>query len=360
MPRLPDPRTPPSPSTDHPWQARIDGLADSIRDGDPSRAVTALSRLMRRAFADGEGHLVAGALARLSAPTASHVLRAADLAIVGGEGGEDDALLARVFLMPVLIVTAGLTPATVAGVVPDVGEIRDLMHKAGALGAVEQVGLGNALGSPVEAWAVPPDRLYRVVHDLGSAERDDLLPPADLAVDSADERVHMRLLAGVSLTPAHAPTIFETAGPVGRWGMAVSQALARQLGVEGLSLLPLPRAPMPWYAALVEAAFAREEIAFNLFVTGTLRRIRAEVGEPTVIAAAHADGTIRVTMSSPFDARLTFTHAWPLSPVDSLARVETTIADLLSECRVADVRWESALLPAESMAMPVGTHGGLN
>ncbi|MFO1318583.1 MAG: hypothetical protein U1F52_03120 [Burkholderiales bacterium] len=354
MPRLPDPRVARSDPADHPWQARFDALADSVREGDPARAVTALSRLMRRALADGNGAIVASAVSRAATSVAPHVIRAADLAISGGEADDDTAVLARVFLLPVILVTAGLAPASVTGVVPDIGEITGGMRKAGALGAVEQFGLGNALGSPDDARAVPPDRLYRICHDLGSAEREDLLRPCDVVIDSADERVHVRLLAGVALSPAHAPTLFETAGPVGRWGMAVSRALARQLAVEGLSLLPLPRAPMPWYAALTEAAFAREEIAFNLFVTGTVRRIRAEVGEPTVVVAAHDDATLRVTMGSPFDARLTFTHAWPLGAAESLARVEAAIGELLVECRVADVQWEPAVLPAAA-ATPGGT-----
>lgn len=350
MPRLPDPRPSRPLADDHPWRERIEALVEGARDGDPTRAVTALSRLMRRAFAEGDGALVGSAIRQVTAPAAVHVWKAADLAIGGVEEGDDTGVLARVFLLPVLVVTAGLAPVTVPGVLPAVGEITDLMRKAGALGAVEQFALGNALGSVAGAWTVPPDRLFRIARDLGSAEREDLLSPEDLTVDSADEAVHVRVLAGVALSPAQAPSIFETAGPVGRWGMGVSQALARQLGVEGLSLLPLPRAPMPWYAALAEAGFAREEIAFNLFVTRTLRRIRSEVGEPTVRVAAHDDGTIRITMGSPFDDRLTATHAWMLGAADRLARVETTIADLLSECRVADVQWETARLPAAAVS----------
>ena len=42
-----------------------------------------------------------------------------------------------------------------------------------------------------------------------------LLEPGPISVESADETVHLRFLAGASVTPAHLPTFLETAGPVG-------------------------------------------------------------------------------------------------------------------------------------------------
>ncbi|MEO8040831.1 MAG: hypothetical protein ABI794_18840, partial [Betaproteobacteria bacterium] len=279
-------------------------------------------------------------------------LEALDTAINGFGEDEPAALLARVFLVPILFVTGGKAPARVAGVIPDIGAVTQLLKQAGALGAIENFGLSNALGTHEAATAIGPADLFALVRSLDAATAADLLPPGDLVVDTADEQVHLRYLAGASLTPADMPTFLERAGQVGRWGMPLSQMLARQLGDEGLSLLPLPRAPQSWFEAMETGQFAREEIAFNLFATGAIRRIRGQTGDPEVLIAAQDDGTIRVELTSPFDPMLRHSHAWRLSAADDLVRVELSIQDLLRDCRVDRIDVASTVMPVATASRP--------
>jgi hypothetical protein len=349
MPRLPDPRTPASPAAPNELADRIDAVLTASAAGDGGRAEAGLARLLRRAFERGEDAGVEAVTPALSGAAARLLDRALDAAI---HGADDGGLIARVFLIPVVFVTAGRAPAEVQGALPDVAAIAGLMRRAGALGAVENFGLGNALGSLEAARAVPPPQLFGLTRQWGADGGASLLAPAPIVVNEAEERAHLRFLAGASLTAADAPTFLETAGTVGRWGIAVSGAIHDQLAVEGLSLLALPRAPMPWFRALTEGAFLREEVAFNLFVTGALRKIRAETGEPDVVVSARDDGTVRVDMTSPFDPQIRHAHRWPLQPADDLARVEASILDLLRDCRVERVEVQEAVLPAEDMPAP--------
>jgi hypothetical protein len=350
MPRLPDPRTPGSAAAPHELADRIEAVLTASAAGDGGRAEAGLARLLQRAFERGEDAGVAAVSPGLGGAAARLLDRALDAAIHGA--GEDGGLIARVFLIPVVFVTAGSAPAEVQGALPDVAAIAGLMRRAGALGAIENFGLGNALGSLEAARAVPPQQLFALTRRWGEDGGASLLAPAPIVVTAAEERAHLRFLAGASLTAVDAPTFLETAGTVGRWGIAVSGAMHDQLAVEGLSLLALPRAPMPWFRALTEGAFLREEIAFNLFVTGALRRIRAETGEPDVAVSARDDGTVRVDMSSPFDPQIRYAHRWPLQPADDLARVEASILDLLRDCRVERVDVQETVLPVEDMPTP--------
>ena len=120
--------------------------------------------------------------------------------------------------------------------------------------------------------------------------------------------------------------------------MPLTQALGLQLAQPGLQLLALPRPPGGVLAATHLGRFAQLEIALHLFVSHAVRKIRMATGDPSAILAAHDNGELRITLSSPFDESLIEGFCWPLHPLDDLADIELRIVRLLAECRVSDVR----------------------
>lgn len=351
MSRLPDPRPAVAVQAATPLLERLQALLDAPGP----RAREALVRQIRRALAGDADDDVRRLL--IDAPPAGAVeaFRAVDVAISELDENLDgpEAIVARLFLIPVVIVTAGAAPVTVSGTLPDVNEIRSLLRGAGALGPADNFGLSNALATAEAAWSIAPSRLHHLARSFGGEGGVVLLDPAPIAVESADETVHLRFVAGASVTPAHLPTFLETAGPVGRWGMAVSRSVSRQLELPGLSLLAMPRPPLPWYSALAEGRFAREEVAFQLFATGAIRRLRAETGDPFARISARDDGSVRVELASPFDELSVHAYRWPVWRGDDLGRVQTTIVDLLRDCRLERIDLEPAVLPAGTLpALP--------
>src|SRR5260221_10079986 len=120
--------------------------------------------------------------------------------------------------------------------------------------------------------------------------------------------------------------------------MPLTRAFAAQLGQPGLSLLPIPRPPMSHLQALEAGTFAESEVGFQLFLSAALRKFRSRVGEAEAVVTACADGSIRIRLSSPFDASLSQEYAWNLQPGDDLAAVSSGIFSLLEECRVTNVQ----------------------
>jgi len=353
MPALPDPRPLTQLAADHPFSERLAAAWEARAAGRDGLAWSGLVRSVLRALERGDGHLVSQALATAGSAQGALLRRAVDDAIDAVGTGEDLPLVTRVFLMPVLFVSAGAAPATVAGALPDVAELGAALRAAGALGRVESLAWSNALGTLDAAAAVAPERLHALVRQGGGDGGADLFAPAPIQIDDAAEQVHARLIAGVCVTGVDAPTVMETAGQVGRWGMAVSRLLATQLAVPSLSLLALPRAPASWHAALAQARFARGEIAFQLFATTAIRRIRTATGDPLAIVSACSDGSVRVELRSPFDDMEVHSHAWPLGPSDDLAQVELAILDLLRECRVTDVTIAPDVVAPAPVGIPV-------
>jgi len=296
-----------------------------------------LRSCLREALEAGNDAQIEQALAEAaSGPVRDALAHALEAAL----DARDEAPLAmRLFAIPLLIVTGGRGLAVVPGVVPDVGELRKLFEKQGALGQSKNFGLSNALTTAERLAEVKPSLLYRLAHGMGQEGfQPPELAPQDIEVDSGEERVHLRFVIGAALTPANAPGFTETASNIGAWGLAFTQTLAAQLGQEGLSLLPIPRPPMNLQRALETGRFALREMEFQLFLSNALRRFRARVGDPDATVASYSDGSVRVTLGSPFDASLACEYRWPLYPEDDLGSVANSIFGLLAECRLETVQ----------------------
>lgn len=349
---LPDPRPRRTLPADHPLATPVAAAVQSIGSGSEAVFVTRIANTVRKLLRRGDEAAVLAAMDETAGPAAMVIAEAVDLAINGAGDDEDVALLARVFLLPVLFVVGGKAPARLSGIVPDMAPISALLKDAGALGGVETFGMSNALGTFEAAAVVSPRRLFELVRGVGAGGPESLVEPAGIEITRADEQVHLRFLAGASVTPADLPGFLERSSQVGRWGMPLSQQLTRQLGEEGLSLLPLPRAPRPWFAALEDGRFARAELAFNLFATAAIRRIRSETGDPSAEISARDDGTIRIDLISPLDPMLRHAHAWPLTAADDVGRVELAIRELLRDCRVQSVTVHPDIRAAEPLVQP--------
>ena len=131
---------------------------------------------------------------------------------------------------------------------------------------------------------------------------------------------------------------------VGKWGVPFTKALSRQLAIAGASVLALPRVPQRPLPALHAGRAAQREVGAQLFAGNAIRKLRAAAGEPTAILSAHrvpdapGGGELRLSLSSPFAPRDAEGFRCPLHPLDRVVDVATMLADLLSDCRVTDVR----------------------
>jgi hypothetical protein len=161
--------------------------------------------------------------------------------------------------------------------------------------------------------------------------------------------VHLRFLVGAGAIPAHALSLAETAAGIGSWGMPLTRALTRQLAQPGLDLLPIPRPPDTVLRAAHSGRRAQIELAFNLFVSNTVREFRASVGDPDVVVSAHhldAGGAeLRVSFSSTIEEGRLEGFRWPLHPLDDVDSIGAEIRMLLEDCRLKCVHWVDTVWP---------------
>jgi hypothetical protein len=302
---------------------------------------------IEQALRSGDDALIEQALAQSTSYSVYRMLAAALDAALKAPG--ETALHFRIFAIPILVVTGGRGPLILPGAVADVGELNKLFELHGTLGPMKNFALGGALVSAAGLAALKLSAVYRRSRETGRETTQPLdLPPEEIHIAGEEEEVHLRFLTGVSVTSADAPGFTETAGNIGAWGMPFTRALAAQLGQPGLSLLPIPRPPMSHLQAIEAGKFAASELGFQLFLSTALRKFRARVGEAEAAVAACADGSVRIRLSSPFDAALSQEYGWALQPGDDLAAVGSSIFSLLEECRVTNIQVAESVQPVSA------------
>ncbi len=264
----------------------------------------------------------------------------------------ESAVVARIFALPLVIVTGSSRPASVPGVVPDIAAIGALFEQHGALGSTRNFGIGNALCSLDTISAIGPAEVYAWTRDIDARRRE--LPPSAIEIKRPGEEVHLRFLIGAGIAPAAEPSFVETASNIGGWGMPLTRALAAQLAQQGVEVLPLARPPLDLLRAAHAGRGAQLDAAFNLFVSNAVRRFRGATGDPVAVISAHDDADVRISLSSEFDDSALEGFRWPLHPLDDLAQIVGAADELLAACRVVNVRHIEKVLPALNARGAVG------
>src|SRR6185369_14064927 len=129
-----------------------------------------------------------------------------------------------------------------------------------------------------------------------------------------------------------------------QWGVPFARELLAQLSSAGASVLALPRAPRRLLPAVSDGLAARREVAAQVFTSNALRKFRSAVGEPTAVISAHrapdapGGGELRLSLSSPFDARAAEGFRCPVFALERVHDVAAMLVTLLGDCRVTDIR----------------------
>lgn len=258
-----------------------------------------------------------------------------------------DALGTTLFAIPVIVVAAqsAVAPAvTLDAVVADAAAMETILRDARAFGGCETFALAPSLVAmeAIDVVRLPALLARAALRDGALAHEAMDLPPAPLRVDDAQERVHLRFLAGAVLTPPNVDPLASDA--IVRYGMPLSRALARTLGRAGVTLLALPRPAQRLVGAVQSGRSAQREVSAQLFASNAIRRLRASVGEPTAILSAHraghaeGGGELRLSLSSPFAPRAAEGFRCPIHRYETVHEVAALLEALLSDCRVTDVR----------------------
>ena len=238
----------------------------------------------------------------------------------------DSAFRLDLFIMPVILVIGSQKRNTVSTILRDVSALSQMLERLGVLAHCKNFGLANCLTDyeslhqyPLDSWRLAGQ--YDQLKNMAALDFPDL--PIDVL--SGSEAAHLRFLCGVALSPVSAPSIFESAGDIGRWGIKFAEAVSAQLSTADCSVLALPRPPRPLIRSLEEGYWAVREVGFQLFASNAINHSRLKFGEPDISIDSSAGGKVLVRLSSLFDESFDRTYDFPVAPYESHDQALETI-----------------------------------
>ena len=292
---------------------RVFALAEESQGAETAQHADACDAAIAAAIDDMLRPDAGGSLAALfaAAPSAAvyrHLWRI--LALRERAGASDPSHLVRVFALPVIVVAgrerADGAATVLSCVLADAPALAAILREKGALARNSTLAIGNTL---VGVDALGFDRLpeFFAWRALGESSPKPL-PPSPISVAGGSETVHLRFLIGTALAAAGADLFRDQ--NAGGWGMPLAQALSSALAAPGVSVLALPRAPLPLVEAAWQGRLAQREVGAQVFASNAIRKLRAATGEPTAVISVHRiegdepGGEVRLSLSSPFDPAL--------------------------------------------------------
>jgi hypothetical protein len=338
MPILPDPRCFAAAETNPLRQlaARLAAEPDAMQR---ERFRVELREDLKQTLLAGRDDLLSSAVSDVASPEAGQCLWDAVDQAVNTSPDDKGTLVASLFAIPVVFVCAGPVGRDVPGTLRNPAALAGVLKDHGALGVYQNFGLNQALCADTSVEAFSLSRLYALLR-RAETERVEVWPdliPAPIELEGDTERVDLRFVTGIIVAGVNAPRLAETAADIIRWGMPFARELIAQLTQREVTLLPIPRPPHGLLKSLHQGQRAREEVAFQTFISRVVRQFRASVGEPDVTLIAVRPNAIMIRVASPVAPEQIFTHRWQLHPLDVLSDVTRSILDLLSECRVDQV-----------------------
>jgi len=361
---LADPREWPSLATAPAGAAALYAHVDARLAAQASRSADAedghIDAALMHAITARDGYALA-ALLEAAPSAAAHRHLARRLAEVERTALRAGTLAVALFAIPVVIVAARESegdPVELPGTLASPHAVADLLREHDALRGNVQFALSPAIAGPESLDVARLPSLIAHAHAAlaGAAIEPLALCPQPVRVEGTAEGAHLRFVVGSALCGPDAEPFEAREEP---WSMALARALSRALVVPGVTVLALPRPPQRLTSALASGRLAQRDVALQLFIGNALRRLRSRVGEPIVVLSAHrapdapGGGELRIALSSPFAPREAQGFRYPLQRYERVPDAVASIATLLADCRVADVRMVAAVLPDRDAATGV-------
>ena len=357
---IPDPRRFPDPGAATPAAQALYTKAAASLAAETALVGANLDREVQDALThqiDAGGEALAATMAGApSVDVARYLWRLLDVA--ARDRQQVEGVAAQLFALPVVVVAAGdaaVDGAALRGVLADPERLAQILRDGGALAGNKNFVLASALvgAEAIEVARLPEllswQRLPEAAPDAQPVAVARTLQPAPIGISPDVESVNLRFVIGTAIAKAGADLLSDPT--VGKWGMPFAQALSREFGGDGATVLALPRAPQRPLPALWQGRLAQREVSASLFIGNAVRKHRASVGEPTAVISAHrvpgsaGEGELRLSISSPLEPRDAEGFRCPLHPLDRVGDAVRMLADLLRDCRVADIRMLAGVHP---------------
>lgn len=183
---------------------------------------------------------------------------------------------------------------------------------------------------------IKPSQFYYWVRNIKNAK---LWLPVDLepsAVEVINEGVFLRFLIGVAV-PDNNPFSLSDIINFNKYNKSsiyLMQYLVSQLKTDGVTLFPIPFAPIHLSSSFVEGDNYRKEIAIQVALSNIIRKIRENNLTPVIYLSGASRNAVEIKTISKEPSELSEVSLWHLNWHDELDHIITKLISLIKEIGV--------------------------
>lgn len=243
---------------------------------------------------------------------------------------------ANVFAIPLVLVAGSKNKAKLNHTL-DSDELNDFFIKQQLFNSGFDCFISGKLIDPKTMLAIKPSQLYYWVRNIHQAKLWLPLKIEGSGIEVINEGVFLRFLVGVSVDNKVGSGLNLTR--IGENLNGLMQLVANKLHHDGVTLFPIPFAPVPLSEAFARGSGYRTEIALQVAMSNIVRKIREQRLTP-IAKIGNSDETIKIVITTSEPSDLTETSLWHMTRFDDFGQTILVITNLLDDIGVA---WEYAL-----------------
>ncbi|MBP9742184.1 MAG: hypothetical protein KBD37_02390 [Burkholderiales bacterium] len=196
--------------------------------------------------------------------------------------------------------------------------------------------ISGKLIDPKTVLAIKPSQLYYWVRNIHQAKLWLPLKVEGSSIEVVNEGVFLRFLVGVSVDTKAGSGL--NLARIRDNLNGLMQLAANTLHHTGVTLFPIPFAPVPLSEAFACGSRYRTEIALQVAMSNIVRKIREQRLTP-IAKIGNSDEAIKIAITSYEPSDLTETSLWHMTRFDDFRQTLLIITNLLDDIGVA---WEYA------------------
>lgn len=244
---------------------------------------------------------------------------------------------AQIFAIPIITVAGSSKPAQLSNKLSNIDKILSCFKNHHLISEKADIFLDSHLYTAETLASISLPQLYLWQKSLQYASGGLPISLQSEPYTLEKQGVFLRYLIGVAMrTPAIAHPI-KLNQEIGSWGLAFAELLQDELKQEGTTLFAIPRPPQPLLDALDNGQSTYLDIALQVFVSDTLKKLRLQHKTPTASVSCHENNEIKIVISSNETPEKWESFGWSLHPLDQPAMIGQNIHQLLVECQVHDI-----------------------
>lgn len=196
--------------------------------------------------------------------------------------------------------------------------------------------VSGKLLDPNAIAAIKPSQLYYWVRNLQQVK---LWLPIEMVanpIEIINEGVFLRFLVGVTLNDDNNKNIDSHAFK--NSSLELMRIIVDELKTDGVTLFPIPFAPVALSDAFVEGGNHRKEIAIQVALSNIVREIRKEQLTPVAVIDTEGEA-IKLTVTAEEESKLIETSLWHLGKTDDFDLALNKITSLLTDIQI---KWHYA------------------